>query len=76
MPPEIPTGGGGTSSGGQRDKSKEDKQKQREEKQAEAQRKKDNQEYAKALKTEYDYRLKIDDARRKSNITSGRERKS
>lgn len=76
VPPEIPTGGGGTSSGGRRDKSKEDKQKQREEKQAEAQRKKDNQEYAKALKTEYDYQLKIDDARRKSNITSGRERKS
>lgn len=57
-------------------KEKEEKQKQKEEKQAEAQRKKDNQEYAKALKTEYDYRLKIDDARRKSNITSGRERKS
>ena len=57
-------------------KEKEEKQKQKEEKQAEAQRKKNNQEYAKALKTEYDYRLKIDDARRKSNITSGRERKS
>lgn len=57
-------------------KEKEEKQKQKEEKQAEAQRKKDNQEYAKALKTEYDDRLKIDDARRKSNITSGRERKS
>ena len=66
----------GTSSSSKKGKSKEDKQKQREEKQAEAQRKKDNQEYAKALKTEYDYLLKIDDARRKSNITSGRERKS
>lgn len=83
MPPEIPTGGGGTSNGGRKGKSKEDKQKekeekqkQKEEKQAAAQRKKDNQEYAKALKTEYDYQLKIDDARRKSNITSGRERKS
>lgn len=83
MPPEIPTGGGGTSNGGRKGKSKEDKQKekeekqkQKEEKQAEAQRKKNNQEYAKALKTEYDYRLKIDDARRKSNITSGKERKS
>ena len=83
MPPEIPTVGGGTSSDSKKGKSKEDKQKekeekqkQKEEKQAEAQRKKDNQEYAKALKTEYDYRLKIDDARRKSNITSGRERKS
>lgn len=72
-----------TSGGSKKGKSKEDKQKekeekqkQKEEKQAEAQRKKDNQEYAKALKTEYDYRLKIDDARRKSNITSGRERKS
>lgn len=83
MPPEIPTVGGGTSSDSKKGKSKEDKQKekeekqkQKEEKQAEAQRKKANQEYAKALKTEYDYRLKIDDARRKSNITSGRERKS
>lgn len=72
-----------TSGGSKKGKSKEDKQKEKEEKQkqkedkqAEAQRKKDNQEYAKALKTEYDYRLKIDDARRKSNITSGRERKS
>lgn len=83
MPPEIPTAGGGTSSGSKKGKSKEDKQKekedkqkQKEEKQAEAQRKRDNQEYAKALKTVYDYQLKIDDARRKSNITSGRERKS
>lgn len=74
---------GSTSGGGRKGKSKEDKQKekeekqrQKEEKQAEAQRKKDNQEYAKALRTEYDLRLKIDDARRKSNITSGRERKS
>lgn len=66
----------GTSSGSKKGKSKEDKQKEKEEKQAAAQRKKDNQEYAKALKTEYDYQLKIDDARRKSNITSGRERKS
>lgn len=73
----------GTSSGSKKGKSKEDKQKekeekqrQKEEKQAEAQRKKDNQEYAKSLKTVYDYQLKIDDARRKSNITSGRERKS
>lgn len=73
----------GTSSSSKKGKSKEDKQKekeekqkQKEEKQAEAQRKRDNQEYAKALKTEYDLRLKIDDARRKSNITSGRERKS
>lgn len=57
-------------------KEKEDKQKQKEEKQAATQRKKDNQEYAKSLKTVYDYQLKIDDARRKSNITSGRERKS
>lgn len=76
IPPEIPTGGGGTSGGSKKGKSKEDKQKEKEEKQAAAQRKKDNQEYAKALKTEYDLRLKIDDARRKSNITSGRERKS
>lgn len=83
MPPEISTTGGGTSDGSKKGKSKEDKQKekeekqkQKEEKQAEAQRKRDNQEYAKALKTEYDLRLKIDDARRKSNITSGRERKS
>lgn len=82
--PEIPTGGGtGTSGGGRKGKSKKDKQKekeekqkQKEEKQAEAQRKRDNQEYAKALKAEYDLRLKIDDARRKQNITSGRERKS
>lgn len=66
----------GNSSGSKKGKSKEDKQKEKEEKQAAAQRKKDNQEYAKALKTEYDYQLKIDDARRKSNITSGRERKS
>lgn len=66
----------GTSSGSKKGKSKEDKQKEKEEKQAAAQRKKDNQEYAKALKTEYDYQLKIDDARRKSNITSGRKRKS
>lgn len=66
----------GTSSSSKKGKSKEDKQKEKEDKQAEAQRKKDNQEYAKALKTEYDYQLKIDDARRKSNITSGRERKS
>lgn len=72
-----------TSGGSKKGKSKEDKQKEKEEKQkqkedkqAEAQRKKDNQEYAKALKTEYDLRLKIDDARRKSNITSGREKKS
>lgn len=76
MPPEIPTGGGGASGGGRKGKSNEEKQKEKEEKQAEAQRKKDNQEYAKALRTEYDYQLKIDDARRKSNITSGRERKS
>lgn len=83
MPPEIPTAGVGTSGGSKKGKSKEDKQKekeekqkQKEEKQAEAQRKRDNQEYAKALKTVYDYQLKIDDARRKSNITSGRERKS
>lgn len=66
----------GTSSSSKKGKSKEDKQKEKEEKQAEAQRKKDNQEYAKSLKTVYDYQLKIDDARRKSNITSGRERKS
>lgn len=66
----------GTSRGSKKGKFKEEKQKQKEEKQVAAQRKKDNQEYAKALKTEYDYRLKIDDARRKSNITSGRERKS
>lgn len=83
MPPEIPTVGGGTSGSSKKGKSKEDKQKekeekqkQKEEKQAEAQRKKDNQEYSKALKTEYDLRLKIDDVRRKSNITSGRERRS
>lgn len=76
MPPEIPTGGGGASGGGRKGKSNKEKQKEKEEKQAEAQRKKDNQEYAKALRTEYDYQLKIDDARRKSNITSGRERKS
>ena len=78
IPPiETTIGGSSSASGGsKKGKSKEDKQKQREEKQAEAQRKKDNQEYAKALKTEYDYQLKIDDARRKSNITSGRERKS
>ena len=76
MPPEIPTGGGGASGGGRKGKSNEEKQKEKEEKQAEAQRKKDNQEYAKALRTEYDLRLKIDDARRKSNITSGRQRKS
>lgn len=83
MPPELPTDGGGTSSGGRKSKSKEDKQKekeekqkQKEEKQAEAQRKKDNQEYAKALRTELGLRLQIDDARRKSNITSGRERKA
>lgn len=82
--PEIPTGGGtGTSGGGRKGKPKEDKQKekeekqkQKEEKQAEAQRKRDNQEYAKALRTELDLQLKIDDARRKSNITSGRERKA
>lgn len=66
----------GTSRGSKKGKFKEEKQKQKEEKQVAAQRKKDNQEYAKALKTEYDYRLKIDDARRKSNITSGREKKS
>lgn len=66
----------GTSIGSKKGKSKEDKQKEKEEKQAAAQRKRYNQEYAKALKTEYDYQLKIDDARRKSNITSGRERKS
>ena len=76
MPPEISTAGDGTSGGSKKGKSKEDKQKEKEDKQAEVQRKKDNQEYAKALKTEYDYQLKIDDARRKSNITSGRERKS
>lgn len=83
MPPEIPIAGGGTSDGSKKGKSKEDKQKekeekqkQKEEKQAETQRKRDNQEYAKSLKTVYDYQLKIDDARRKSNITSGRERKS
>lgn len=76
IPPEIPATGGNTSGGSKKGKSKEDKQKEKEEKQAAAQRKKDNQEYAKALKTEYDYQLKIDDARRKSNITSGRERKS
>lgn len=85
IPPIETTIGGNSSAsrGSKKGKSKEDKQKekeekqkQKEEKQAEAQRKKDNQEYAKALKTEYDYRLKIDDARRKSNITSGRERKS
>lgn len=76
MPPEIPTTGGGTSSSSKKGKSKEDKKKEKEEKQAAAQRKRDNQEYAKSLKTVYDYQLKIDDARRKSNITSGRERKS
>lgn len=85
IPPiETTIGGSSSASGGSKkgkskedkQKEKEDKQKQKEQKQAEAQRKKDNQEYAKALKTEYDYRLKIDDARRKSNITSGRERKS
>ena len=65
-----------TSGGSKKGKSKEDKQKEKEEKQAAAQRKRDNQEYAKSLKTVYDYQLKIDDARRKSNITSGRERKS
>ena len=76
MPPEIPTTGGSISGGSKKGKSKEDKQKEKEEKQAAAQRKRDNQEYAKSLKTVYDYQLKIDDARRKSNITSGRERKS
>jgi len=83
MAPEIPTGGGSTSGSGRKGKSNEDKQKekegkqrQKEEKQAEAQRKRDNQEYAKALRTELSYRLQIDDARRKSNITSGRERKA
>ena len=74
---------GGISGGSKKGKSKEDKQKekeekqkQKEEKQAEAQRKKNNQEYAKALRTELGLRLQIDDARRKSNITSGRERKA
>ena len=85
IPPiETTIGGNSNASGGSKkgkskedkQKEKEEKQKQKEEKQAEAQRKKDNQEYAKALRTEYDLRLKIDDARRKSNITSGRERKS
>lgn len=78
IPPiETTIGGSSSASGGsKKGKSKEDKKKEKEEKQAEAQRKRDNQEYAKALKTEYDLRLKIDDARRKSNITSGRERKS
>ena len=76
MPPEIPTTGGSISGGSKKGKSKKDKQKEKEEKQAAAQRKRDNQEYAKSLKTVYDYQLKIDDARRKSNITSGRERKS
>lgn len=78
IPPiETTIGGSSSASGGsKKGKSKEDKQKEKEDKQAEAQRKRDNQEYAKALKTEYDYQLKIDDARRKSNITSGRERKS
>lgn len=78
IPPiETTIGGSSSASGGsKKGKSKEDKQKEKEEKQAAVQRKKDNQEYAKALKTEYDYRLKIDDARRKSNITSGRERKT
>lgn len=77
--PSIETTIGGSSSasgGSKKGKSKEDKQKEKEEKQAAAQRKRDNQEYAKSLKTVYDYQLKIDDARRKSNITSGRERKS
>lgn len=78
IPPiETTIGGSSSASGGsKKGKSKEDKQKEKENKQAEAQRKRDNQEYAKALKTEYDYQLKIDDARRKSNITSGRQRKS
>lgn len=76
MPPEVPPPTVGISSDSKKGKSKEEKQKQKEEKQAAAQRKKDNQEYAKSLKTVYDYQLKIDDARRKSNITSGRERKS
>lgn len=78
IPPiETTIGGSSSASGGsKKGKSKEDKQKEKEEKQAAAQRKRDNQEYAKSLKTVYDYQLKIDDARRKSNITSGRERKS
>lgn len=78
IPPiETTIGGSSSASGGsKKGKSKEDKQKEKEEKQAATQRKKDNQEYAKSLKTVYDYQLKIDDARRKSNITSGRERKS
>lgn len=78
IPPiETIIGGSSSASGGsKKGKSKEDKKKEKEEKQAEAQRKRDNQEYAKSLKTVYDYQLKIDDARRKSNITSGRERKS